>query len=764
MRRAGHRDDAAALGELHHADALARARADAHGLRLDADDDAVVGNQNDVVVEVDHLDRRDVAVLADVVVQDALAAAALQAVILDLGKAAVAGFGNREHKAVFAQDAHADDHVVADQADRADAAGLPAHFADVVLVETDRLAVLRRDEQVVLPARDAHPAEHVVLGEVDRDQAVLADVRERREADALDDRVLRDHDEVAVLLERFDADHRGDLLLGLQRQQVGDVDAAARSRALRHLIALEPVDAPAVGEEQNVIVAVRGEQLGHDVLVAAGHAGNAAPAAALRVVRVERLALRVAEVRQRDDAALVRDQVFDVHFAADRRDLRAALVAEFLLHLERFVLDDAEPARLAADDVDVVGDLEAQRGELFLDLRALEAGELAEAHLHDGLRLHVVEAEARHQRFLALGDRLRIAQDRDDLVDEVERDHQAVQNVGALLRLFQLVLRAAQHDLALEADVFLQDLLQRQRARLPVDDREHDDAERHLHLRERIQVVQDDLRRSVALDVDDDVHAVAVRMVVDVRDAVEALLLDEVRDALDQPRLVDLVRQLGDDDLEPAVRLFNDLGAGAHVDLAAARAVGGADARAAHDDAAGREVRPLDVLHQAVERDVGVVDHRADAVEHLAHIVRGDIRRHADRDAGRAVDEDVREVGGQDARLLQAVVVVRVKIDGVLVDVPQHLDRELAHPRLGVSVGGRGVAVDGAEVAVAVHEHVAHRKILREAHERVVHRNVAVRVVAAEHGADRIGALSVRLFRPQAVLVHRVQDAPVHGL
>jgi hypothetical protein len=45
------------------------------------------------------------------------------------------------------------------------------------------------------------------------------------------------------------------------------------------------------------------------------------------------------------------------------------------------------------------------------------------------------------------------------------------------------------------------------------------------------------------------------------------------------------------------------------------------------------------------------------------------VRGHADRDAGRAVDEQVREGGGQDVGLLELPVVVGDEVDDVLVEV-----------------------------------------------------------------------------------------------
>ena len=112
------------------------------------------------------------------------------------------------------------------------------------------------------------------------------------------------------------------------------------------------------------------------------------------------------------------------------------------------------------------------------------------------------------------------------------------------------------------------------------------------------------------------------------------------------------------------------------------------------------------------------------------------VRRHADRDTGRAVDEQVRQPRRQDRRLAARLVVVRLEVDGVRVDVAEHLGRHSREPALRVAHGRRRVAVDVAEVPLAVDERIAHRERLRQADERVVDRLVAVRVVGAHHVAD----------------------------
>ena len=152
-----------------------------------------------------------------------------------------------------------------------------------------------------------------------------------------------------------------------------------------------------------------------------------------------------------------------------------------------------------------------------------------------------------------------------------------------------------------------------------------------------------------------------------------------------------------------------------------------------------------------------------DAVDDLAQVVRRDVGRHADGDARRAVDQQVGQLGRQDRAAAARAVVVLDEVDGVLVDVGEHLGGDRRHARLGVPHGRRRVAVDGAEVALAVDQRVAQRERLRHADQRVVDRDVAVRVVLAHHVADDRGALAVAGRRGQPHLVHRVQDPALDG-
>ena len=83
-------------------------------------------------------------------------------------------------------------------------------------------------------------------------------------------------------------------------------------------------------------------------------------------------------------------------------------------------------------------------------------------------------------------------------------------------------------------DEVLDDVDQAQLARLPVDDRKHDHAEAGLKLGVLVEVVEHHLGLLAALELENDAHAVAVALVADVADALDALLVDRRRGLLDE--------------------------------------------------------------------------------------------------------------------------------------------------------------------------------------------------------------------------------------
>ena len=158
-----------------------------------------------------------------------------------------------------------------------------------------------------------------------------------------------------------------------------------------------------------------------------------------------------------------------------------------------------------------------------------------------------------------------------------------------------------------------------------------------------IQLIDHDLRNRVALELDNDAHAIAVRFIPQIADAFDLFVVDKLGDLLDQPLLIDHVGNFADDDLLFA-GAFDRLGESlaAHLNDALAFMIGLDDRLSAMNKTAGGKVRTRNMLISCLIVIVRVLDQCDQGIDHFAQIMRRDIGCHADRDARRAIDQQIR--------------------------------------------------------------------------------------------------------------------------
>ncbi len=593
----------------------------------------------------------------------------------------------------------------------------------------------------------------------------------------------------------------GDPFLRLERRnQVDDGLAPGGPAALGQLEHPQPVDLAHVGEAQQGVVGARHQQLLHVILVLQLAGGLAAPAALLGPVGVDRLNLGVAAVAEGYHHGFLGDQVFHAQIQTGGLDLTAALVAVFVTDGGQLVTDHLHQALGIGQDQHQLADLLQQLLVIGDQLFPFQAGQFLQAQIKDRLgllRAQVIKAVAHakllvetvragrvlatgtlqhgghvagrpapaEQFFLGLGTAGGRLDQLDHRIDVGQGHRQTFQLMGLFTGLAQFIDGTAGDHLAAVPQEGVQQLAQVEGLGLPVHQGHGVDTEHRLHLGLLIEVVEHHLGVLAPAQLDHHAHALLVGLVAQLGDALDLLVLDQLGDLLDEPRLVHLIGQLMDDDrfLAAPVHLL-DVGAGAHIDAAPAGAVGLHDASAAVDDAGGGEIRTLDVLHQVVRGQAVVVDQRQTAVHHLAQVVRRNIGGHAHGDARGAVDQQVRHPGGHHFGNPLGAVVVIDEIDGFLVQVGQQLVGDLGHAHFGVPHGRGGVTVDGTEVTLPVHQHVAQRERLRHAHDGVVHGGITVRVVLTDDVTDHPGGFFVGFIPVVAQLVHGEQHPAVHWL
>ena len=524
---------------------------------------------------------------------------------------------------------------------------------------------------------------------------------------------------------------------------------------------------------------------------------DALAAATLGSVSVQRQALDIARMAHGHHADMAGHEFaeFEV-FGLVALDRGLALVAEALDQADGVGAHDGENARAVGEDRLKRIDFSQKRGQFARELLDLKANELDEAQCTDGIGLHAREVHAALagfvQRFGAIAqpggndldarisrrntegalhqplDRFLTgaagADELDDFVDIAHRVDQAFELVGGLARLAQLELGAAADDIATVVDIALDQLAQRKRARLVIDQRDVLDRVTRLQRSELVQLLLDDARVGALLEDNLDAGArVAARVIAHGEDVLDAIFFRSLDDLLDERALRDLIGDLVDDDRVASADFLVANSAAQH-DASATRGVGLHDAAPTHDDSTSWEIRPGHDLHQSLDADQRIVDGGNDCRADLGEIVRRHGARHADGDAARAVDEQVGQLARQHARLHEPLVVVRLEVDGFLVEILHHRHRRRGHARFGVTHRCRRIALDGAEIALLIDQQVARLPILPEVDQRRVDDAFAVGVVVTAGVAADLRALDLLAAGRELEVVHGHEDAPLRGL
>src|SRR5882724_10414211 len=760
---AGDRADLVVGVDDAHAHSVAALRR--HVARGHADDLALRRDHEDVVAfaDLEHAHDRAVAA-AGLDVDDALARAALQPVLVERRALAVAPLGDGEDLRALLHDVARDDLVALLHLDAAHAAGAAAHRPHLVLGESDGHPELGGDHDLARAVRAARGDDGVTVLETDGLDAAGARVRIGLELRLLHLPLLRAEEDVAAAgAEVADGHARGHRLALAEREEVDHGLALGLPAALGDLVDLQPVHLAQIGEEEEVRVRRGDEEVLDDVLFLRLHARHALAPAALAAVGLDVRALDVPRARDGDDHFLVGEQVLDGEVGRAVDDLRAPGVAVLVADGDQLLLDDGHELGVGGEDALQLVDEGQHLLVLFDDLVALELGQALQAHVENSLGLDFREGELGHERFARGVGAVRGADEADDEVELLHRFAQTGEDVRPLFRAREVVTGPARDHLAAEPDEGFQHLLEIHDLRAAVDEREHDDAEARLHLRVLEELIQHDVGDLAPAELQHDADALAIRLVADLRDAADLLFLRQFGDLLDERGFVHLVRQLGDDDRLAAAPSLLKVRFRAKGEGAAARRVGIPNAVAADDVAGGGEIGPGDHRHQLLDGRAWIANEHHEGVHDLGEVVGRDVGGHAHRDARGAVDEQVRDARRQHHRLLLIVVVVWHEVDGVLLDVGQHLVRDLRHPRFRVAHGGGRIAVDGAEVPLPVDERIAQREILDHPHQRLVDRRVTVRVELAHAVAHDAGGLLVTAVPGQAEQRHRVEDTAVDG-
>ena len=169
-------------------------------------------------------------------------------------------------------------------------------------------------------------------------------------------------------------------------------------------------------------------------------------------------------MRDGDDNRIIGIEVFGIELVVEWDNLCTTLVAILLLNLEQILLHNLLTTLGVIENLLQLGNELLQVVELLVELINTQTCELSQTHINDSLRLKLIEIEASLQVALSISRSLRVTNNMYNLVDIIYGDDQALEDVGTLLSLAQIVLGTTDGNIVAMLNEVLDTLLERKQA------------------------------------------------------------------------------------------------------------------------------------------------------------------------------------------------------------------------------------------------------------------------------------------------------------
>ena len=236
---------------------------------------------------------------------------------------------------------------------------------------------------------------------------------------------------------------------------------------------------------------------------------DALATAVLSLERINRQATDVAFLAERNDLFFFGNEVFVIAIVNSFANHGAAFVAILRHNGVQLFEHNCHATFALCQDVLQVGNGSHKFVIFGFQLFEVEAGELAEAHIDDGLRLDFIQAKAILQALLRNVRCLARLNNLHDFVDVLRCNTQTFDDVESSFGLLQVELRCTRNHVKTMVDIDLQKILEREELRKIIDKRQVVDAKRCLQLRVLEQVIQDNFANSITTEFNHNANVAA---------------------------------------------------------------------------------------------------------------------------------------------------------------------------------------------------------------------------------------------------------------
>ena len=401
---------------------------------------------------------------------------------------------------------HIDHFIVFLQQHAADTVCGASRFPDIRHIKTNTHSFFGNQDQILVCVIPFYFDQFIIFRNTDRGQARLPYIGKCGQRCTFYDTPLCCHDQAHIFTDLPDRKYGRDMLIRHELKQVHQCRSAGRAGCFRNLVCLQAICPALVCKEQDVAVVCRHEQIHHGIVLYRLHAFDPFSAPVLHAEIIDGHALDISELGCGDHHVLVRDHILQGYLRRVKHNTGFPFIRVFCPDDQKFIFDHSEQKIFIGKDRLQTLDRFPQFGILCLDLASFQTGQSPEAHVHDSLRLHIIQTEAGHQlvfRFLYI---CRSSDDAYDFIDIVEGNEQTLQYVSTLLRFIEIILSPSCDDILLMLQVTDQDFFQIQNLGLAVYKGQIVDAKGILQLCMLVKLVENDICIGITPYFDTDLH------------------------------------------------------------------------------------------------------------------------------------------------------------------------------------------------------------------------------------------------------------------
>ena len=400
----------------------------------------------------------------------------------------------------------------------------------------------------------------------------------------------------------------------------------------------------------------------------------------------------------------------------------------------------------------------------FFNLFPFQSGKTTKTHIQNGNSLLFGKLEVVHQCYLGDSIGLGFTDGSDYRINVVQRDQEAFQDMSLGLSLVQFKLASPGYYFLLMFQVVIQDFLQVQFPWMSIHQSQHNGSKCGLQLGMLKQVVQHNLRIDVSTQFNGNAHTGTVGFIAKSGNSIQYFLAGQIGNTFNDSGLVYLIWDFCYYNTVFAMGHLFNMGFGTSHNSPASLSVCFDNPVPALNQAPCWEIRSLNLSHQLINGDIRIINHHAQAIYYFPQIVRRNIGCHADGNPIGTIDQKIRDTGWQYYRFLQRTIIVWHKINGILVQIPEHFHSQFGHTHFSITHSGRRVSVNGAKVTMPIYQQIAGRKILCHTYCGFIYGGITMRMILTKNIADNTSRLLIWFARKHTRFLHRIKDSSVYRL